>query len=217
MTAQAGSASSLSGIDPAAGLAAFRLLLRRQMRLKRAGLAAIVRKQAALGIARQVQRERLLRPGLNVAVYLSVRGEADLEPVIERARRLGCRLYLPRVTNLRRGQMEFLRFTGRTALRRNALGLKEPPATATRIAARALDRVFVPLVAFDVQGHRLGTGGGFYDRYFAYLGRGQRWRRPRLFGVGYELQYVPVVPPERWDVALDAIVTDRRMLRPRRP
>jgi 5-formyltetrahydrofolate cyclo-ligase len=212
MTAQAGSASSLSGVD-AAERFALRITLRRQMRVIRAGLSASDRQQAADAIARQAQRARLLKPRLNIAIYLSVRGEADLAPLIERARRLGCRLYLPRVVNLRRGQMEFLRFTGLNELRRNRLGLLEPASTTTRIAPRKLDLVFVPLLAFDTDGHRLGTGGGFYDRRFAFLTSRRRWRKPRLIGVGYELQRVTLVPAERWDIALDAVVTERLVYR----
>ncbi len=216
MTAQAGSASSLSGID-AAERSAARSALRRQMRDKRAGLSTTTRHNAAVGIARLVQRAKLLKPRLRIAVYLGVRGEADLAPLIDRARRLGCRLYLPRVINLRRRQMEFLRFTGLAALRRNRLGLSEPVSVAQRIAPRDLDLVFVPLVAFDTNGHRLGTGGGFYDRRFAFLANRRRWRKPRLIGVGYELQRVTLVPSERWDIALDAIVTERFVYRPFKP
>ena len=211
MTAQAGSASSPSGGPSAAERSTLRLALRRQLRAERANLSPGVRQRAARDISRQLLRHRLLKSGQRVAVYIGVRGEADLEPLITRARRLGCRLYLPRVTNPRRGTMEFLRFTGSRDLRRSGLGLLEPKPSAARIAPRDLDRVFVPLVAFDREGHRLGTGSGFYDRRFAFLTNRVRWRRPRLVGIGYELQCLPVVPTEPWDVSMDAVVTERRV------
>lgn len=216
MTAQAGSASS-TGIGSAAERAAARHALRRLMRGQRAGLTPQDRHHAAQAFARQAQRARLLGPGMKVAAYIAVRNEADLAPLIARALKLGCQVYLPRVMNLGAGRMEFLRFRGLRHLRRNALGLLEPDRSSPRIAPRALDRVFVPLAAFDSQGNRLGTGGGFYDRRFAFLGSRRQWRRPRLIGVAYEMQRVPLVPTEPWDVVMDGVITERCLYRPHRP
>ncbi len=212
MTAQAGSASSLSGIAPGSSRPA-RTDLRRLMRVKRQSLSPADRLMAAEGIAKRLLGARLLRRGQHVGVYLSVRSEADLAPLIDRATRLGCHLYLPRIVSLRSGRMEFLRFTSLSGLTRNHLGILEPGRTARRIAPRALDRVLVPLLAFDERGHRLGMGGGFYDRRFSFLRSDRRWRRPRLIGVAYDLQRVPHLDPHPWDVPLDAIVTELRLYR----
>ncbi len=213
MTAQAGSASSPSGIASAADRSAARGALRRQMRQVRAGLTLQDQQHAAQSFARQALRSRLLKCGLKVAAYVPVRNEADLAPLIARALKLRCRVYLPRIVNLRAGRMEFLRFEGLRHLRRNALGLLEPVSSAPRIAPRELDRVFVPLAAFDAMGNRLGTGGGFYDRRFAFLASRRQWRKPRLIGVAYEMQRVPSVPKEPWDIVMDAVMTERRLYR----
>jgi 5-formyltetrahydrofolate cyclo-ligase len=74
-----------------------------------------------------------------------------------------------------------------------------------------LDLVLTPLVAFDAQGHRLGMGGGFYDRSFAYLLRHSRWLRPRLIGLAYDFQRQTRLPHQPWDVPLHAIATDHRL------
>lgn len=183
--------------------------MRRQMRLLRAGLTPQDRQHAARAFALQAQQTRLLKYGLKVAAYVAVRKEADLAPLIARALKLGCEVYLPRIANLRAGRMEFLRFEGLGRLRRNPLGLLEPVSSARRIPPRELDRVFVPLLAFDERGNRLGTGGGFYDRRFGYLGSRRQWRKPKLIGVGYDIQRVPSVPSEPWDVVMDAVITER--------
>jgi 5-formyltetrahydrofolate cyclo-ligase len=213
MTAQAGSASSPPGIASATDQSAVRGVLRRQMRQLRAGLTPQEQRHAARSLARQALRSRLLKHGLKVAAYVPVRNEADLVPLIARALDLGCHVYLPRVVNLKAGRMEFLRFEGLRKLRRNALGLLEPASSAPRIAPRELDRAFVPLAAFDAMGNRLGSGGGFYDRRFAFLGSRRQWRRPRLIGVAYEMQRVPSVPTEPWDIVMDAVMTERRLYR----
>ena len=61
-----------------------------------------------------------------------------------------------------------------------------PPA----LGARWLDIVFLPLVGFDRFGVRLGTGGGFYDRAFAFRHGRASWRAPRLVGLAYAFQEV---------------------------
>jgi len=64
----------------------------------------------------------------------------------------------------------------------------------------------MPLVGFDDQGHRLGMGGGWYDRSFA-------WRiaapaPPWLVGVGFEVQRTSALDVQDWDVRPDAICTE---------
>ncbi len=212
MTAQAGSASSPSGVH-AANSSATRDAVRRTMRSKRQALSSAERTRASRDIARRIVGAHLLRPGIRIAVYLPVRGEVDLTPIITRALRLRCHVYLPRVVDFRARRMEFFRFTDLASLTRSRLGLLEPPASMGPINPRKLDRVFVPLIAFDDQGRRLGTGGGFYDRRFAYLSAGRRWQRPRLIGVAYELQKLPAIDVHSWDVTLDAVVTERALYR----
>jgi 5-formyltetrahydrofolate cyclo-ligase len=75
----------------------------------------------------------------------------------------------------------------------------------------SLDLVLAPLVAFDAHGNRLGMGGGFYDRSFAYLLRHTRWLRPRLIGLAYDFQRQSRLPSQAWDVPLQAIATDQHL------
>lgn len=214
MTAQAGSASSPSGPSLAADVSATREDMRRMMRAKRLALSSALRSAAARDISRRIVGGHLLRPRMRIAVYLPVRGEVDLAPLITHALRLKCRLYLPRVIDLKARRMEFFRFHDLKSLTRSRLGLLEPAAPSNPVNPRTLDRVFVPLTAFDIKGHRIGTGGGFYDRRFAYLKAGRGWRRPRLIGVAYDLQKVPRVDVQPWDVTLDAVVTERAVYGP---
>jgi 5-formyltetrahydrofolate cyclo-ligase len=64
------------------------------------------------------------------------------------------------------------------------------------------DYLLVPLVAFDRTGHRLGYGGGFYDRTIATL------RHARTIGVAFTAQELDAVPVGEYDLALDAIATE---------
>ena len=78
-------------------------------------------------------------------------------------------------------------------------------APQTRDAAlpeTAYDLIIVPLVAFTHDGHRLGRGGGWYDRLLAVQPHAQK------IGLAYEQQLVPKIPIERHDVTLDAVFTE---------
>jgi len=186
--------------------------LRRQLRQRRRALPAAERAAAARSFARILQRHRLLRPGCRIAAYLAHGSEADLSDVIALARRRGCKVYLPAITNQREGRMAFVRYDPDAALRINRHGIREPdPRQARRIGVRQLDLVLVPLVGFDERGWRLGSGAGYYDRALRHLRGARHWRRPRLIGVGYEFQRVPRLEPAPWDVPLDALLTPRAL------
>lgn len=206
MTAQAGSASpSLPRPE-----LLDRQQLRRQMRQQRRLLSSSARAEAHRGFARILASTPLLQAGRHVAVYFAYGHEAELRHVIELARRRGCLLYLPVITHFRHNRMRFVRYETETPMRVNRYGIAEPDSRpAVVIPVRRLDLVLLPLVAFDERGWRLGSGAGFYDRSLHHLREGRRWRRPKLVGVGYECQRVARLQPDRWDVPLDGVLTER--------
>jgi 5-formyltetrahydrofolate cyclo-ligase len=185
--------------------------IRASMRARRRALTAAQRTRAAERIADRVRTQRLLRPGRRIAVYLAQGSEIDCAPLIELARRAGCVLYVPRITSYSERRMDFVLYDPQARLSVNRLGIAEPDRFAPRIALRSLDLVFLPVVAFDPCGWRLGSGAGYYDRRLRPLLRGGRWRRPRLIGIAHEFQLVPQIVPARWDVPMDAVVTDTAM------
>jgi 5-formyltetrahydrofolate cyclo-ligase len=72
--------------------------------------------------------------------------------------------------------------------------------------------VLVPLVGFDRRGNRLGSGGGWYDRSFAFLRDVPRPARPILVGIGYHFQEVEKLDAQPWDIPMDFIATDRELI-----
>lgn len=191
--------------------------LRRQMRERRRSLSPLVREAAHRQFARTLSRSNFLHPGRRIAVYFAYGHEADLQHVIALARRRGCLLYLPVITDFRHCRMRFVRYQADSVMRVNRYGIAEPdPRHAEIIPVRQLDLVLLPLVAFDACGWRLGSGAGFYDRSLHHLRIGRRWRKPKLIGVGYECQRVTRLQPDRWDVPLDGMLTERGLQRPLR-
>ena len=86
-------------------------------------------------------------------------------------------------------------------------GIPEPQSHCALIAAEAIDWVLVPGVAFDIAGHRLGYGGGYYDRLLPQL----RSDAARIAG-GYEMQLVDRLPAAPHDVPVQALATETRTL-----
>lgn len=140
------------------------------------------------------------------AAYLSNDGEPDLGLLLYRAAAMGKRAYLPA---LHGNSLWFLPMTSDLPMVENRFGIPEPGChPGDRLKPYALDLVLVPLVAFDAAGSRLGMGGGYYDRSFAYLKHRSRWQRPRLIGVAFEFQRAETIPLRPWDVRLDGISTE---------
>ena len=199
MTAHAGGAAPPSD----------RSRLRAELRARRRALPAHERVSASRQFARILRRSNLLRPGRRVAVYIAHDSEADPSAIVRLARRNRCELYLPAISDYRSRRMEFRLYSRDTVLRPNRYGIGEPQRGASRIAARHLDLVLVPLVAVDARGTRMGTGAGFYDRCLQHLRAGRRWRRPKLIGLCYEFQRVDQLEARAWDVPLDALLTEK--------
>lgn len=189
--------------------------LRRQIRLARRALPAHRRSRLALRLSRQILRSDPFRRAHRIALYLAADSEIDLTPVLHAALRQRKQVYLPVLAPLD-DRMHFVRYTPRTRLRRNRFRIAEPTGGA-RLAPRHLDLVLLPLVAFDPQGHRLGMGGGYYDRTFAFLRNRPAAHRPLLIGVAYELQKRTNLPWASWDVPLAAVATEARLYRFARP
>jgi 5-formyltetrahydrofolate cyclo-ligase len=96
-------------------------------------------------------------------------------------------------------------------LRNNRYGIPEPDvASEALLTADLMALVVVPLVGFDTHGHRLGMGGGWYDRSFAF--RQRQPAPPWLVGAGFAVQRIDALAAETWDVRLDAVCTERDVL-----
>lgn len=111
--------------------------------------------------------------------------------------------YLP-VVNPHTRSMTFKRYRFGEHLRPNRFGILEPGSKAPALAIEALDVVLMPLVGYDLQGNRLGMGGGFYDRAFARLRR----RRPLRIGLAHSLQQVARLERAPWDIPLHGVCTE---------
>lgn len=187
--------------------------LRQQLRAARHRLSHQQRQHAAEQLVQQLRGSRLFQRSQHIAVYLPNDGEIDLSPLIEYAWQQGKHCYLPIVGHRHTHRLWFVPFTHDTPLYKNRYGIAEPQHhnRARAFPLRRLDLVLMPLVGFDIKGNRLGMGGGYYDRSFAFLHRHHHWCKPRLMGTAYDFQQQPQLDAQPWDIPLNAIVTESKL------
>lgn len=182
--------------------------LRREMRERRRALPAPARIAAADALATQLLALPFAASARTVAGYWAMDGEIALHAwQLRLPREVGyCLPVLHPDDTLR-----FAPWKPGAPLTTNRYGIPEPDVPPARLLRpEQLDLVVAPLVAFDRQGHRLGMGGGWYDRSFA--ARLDAPAPPYLVGAGFSAQRVDAIVPARWDVRLDAVCTESETL-----
>jgi 5-formyltetrahydrofolate cyclo-ligase len=180
--------------------------LRRELCARRRAVPKGEAERAAQDAARHLLADSAIEHARRVALYASLPDELPSRPLYEALAGAGRSLLFPRVAAGRRLAFASVRRWGELAP--GHFGVPEPPPEATAERLGPEDVVLVPLVAFDAAGHRLGRGQGYYDRTFP-----PRAEAPLLFGVGYAFQEVAAVPSGSRDRRMDAIVTERGVLR----
>jgi len=136
-----------------------------------------------------------------VSGYWPIRSEIDIRPLLKSLYACGHTVCLPTIVN-HQLPLKFRQWSPSDRLRRAAFNTFEPDETKSQMKPEV---VIVPLLAFDNKGHRLGYGGGYYDRTLGSVGE----TKIVTVGVGYEAQFVERVPAGRNDVALHWIVTEK--------
>ncbi len=183
-------------------------VLRDGLRERRAAIPAAARIAAAESIAEHLLRLPAVQNANTVAGYWAVGGELPLHSLMTKlpARARYC---LPMLQSDR--TLRFAPWRVGDPIVANRYGIPEPAHSATLLDPGALDVVLLPLLGYTRNGARVGTGGGWYDRSFAF--RRDAPAPPLLIGVGFACQQIATYAMQEWDVPLDAVVTERELLR----
>lgn len=177
---------------------------RRAARKRRLALAATERAAMDQAICRHIEQLGAYRRARTVAMFLNFDGEPSITRLLNRASGRSKRFFAPVLDGR---TMRFFALERSTVWQKNSFGIREP-RTHHSVDARGLDLVLTPLVAFDRTGTRVGMGGGYYDRYFAFLRHRIHWLRPKLVGVAYSFQEVASLRRDEWDVPLWGVVSE---------
>jgi 5-formyltetrahydrofolate cyclo-ligase len=136
-----------------------------------------------------------------VGGYVAIHDEADPHLILQQLVLQNCTLAYPRVVT-KAEPLAFHRWAPGREWRNGAYGILEPAKDWPLAYPKIL---LVPLLAFDSNGHRLGYGGGYYDRTLDFLRANST---VRAIGVAYAGQEVAELPREAHDHPLDAVITE---------
>ena len=178
----------------------------REMRRAMADDAIRDRSRAAQGHILDSDEWRL---SPSVGLYVAVRKETDTVLLAENAWREGKEVYFPH--SLPGGIMHFLPCHGWRELQKGLLGIPEPTPESCPLPPEGgwVPKLIVtPGIAFDREGHRLGQGGGYYDRYFAKDSTQDVIR----IGLAYEFQILETLPADEWDAPMHAVATEKGLI-----
>ena len=172
--------------------------LRREIGAKKRAMSAEEIERASARLAEKFFQTELYRQAKAIYGYLSYNQEVRTEPILRRAQADGKRVAVPKVYG---EEMRFLWLDDLKQVAPGAYGIPEPIADEP-VAMDKTALVLMPGLAFDPEGHRLGYGGGFYDRYLA-----DQPNHP-LVALCYNFQLLDHLETEAHDIPVDLVVCD---------
>lgn len=188
----------------------FRQTLRKKLRTQRESLTLSEQTIASKKITALVTQSPLFFQSQHIAAYIAINYEINLEIIIKKIWKLDKCCYLP---TLQDKQLKFSLYKNDTPLKNNQFNIPEPLASHSyTIKPQHLDLVLVPLLGYTLKCERLGMGGGFYDRSFAFLLKNPRPKKPFLLGLAYEWQKLETLETKPWDVPLNAIASENKII-----
>ncbi|GAB4136294.1 MAG: 5-formyltetrahydrofolate cyclo-ligase [Cyanobacteria bacterium J069] len=139
-----------------------------------------------------------------ILVYFSVRQEPDLSPLFRLPKRWGFPRCVEKDLIWHRWSPDGAGMPRAYPLQTGMFGIPEPHPSSLQLNPAEVDLILVPALACDVQGYRLGYGGGFYDRMLSK----SPWRSKPTVGIVFEYARVPRLPRDPWDRPLHGICTE---------
>ena len=186
--------------------------LRKTMREKRRALPDTEMRERSLAAQRFILASNVWKNASSVGLFKAVHSEICTDSLFEEAWNARKKIFLPYMLPAPpAGIMHFLPCGSGQALVANQYGILEPTPEVCPLPPEGdwiPDLVIVPGLAFDRVGHRLGSGGGYYDRVFAKESMCNSVR----IGFAYAFQIVDAVPVEEWDIAMHAVATDEGLV-----
>jgi 5-formyltetrahydrofolate cyclo-ligase len=181
-----------------------KLALRHRMRAVREALPGSACEARSAKIAKRLFTLPELERAETVLAFVSIRNEVRTRTAMQTAWAAGKRVALPRVVG---DELQLHLVDPETVLVEGAFSVPEPPEAAARLEPGEVDFALVPALAVDPRGYRIGYGGGYYDKLISLL------QHACTCAVAYDFQLISEVPALPFDVAVDLVVTDERLIR----
>ncbi len=182
--------------------------LRNRLITKRSTQSTEAQREKSDRICHFIHQSDIFIKATKVALYHAVRGEVDLSDIVSTTiHQKNKQLFLPVLSQQQDQGLVFAPIHENSEYQNNQFSIPEPICKEEEyILAEQLDLILVPLLGFDIQGNRLGMGGGYYDRSLAF--KQQKNKKPISIGIAYDFQKVSALTAEPWDVGLDMIATE---------
>jgi 5-formyltetrahydrofolate cyclo-ligase len=179
--------------------------LRRQLRRQRRSIPIAARRLLSARIAEHLLALDRLRDVQRAGLYAETDRTAEVGTgeIHRLLRTRGIEIAYPRVVG---DQLAFFAVSERSDLACGFRDIPEPASGASPIAITALDLIIVPGLGFSRQGHRLGQGGGHYDRTLAGCGGAL------AIGLAFDLQVLERVPTAPHDLPVSLVITESGVL-----
>ncbi|MDO5443406.1 MAG: 5-formyltetrahydrofolate cyclo-ligase [Bacteroidia bacterium] len=172
-------------------------VLRRGIRMRKASLDEAEKAAAAASVAAQIEALAEYADAQTLLAYCAMPDEIGTADIISRAYASGKTVVLPVVVG---EKLELRKYTP-AKLRPGYRGIMEPSDEAETVSPSDVDLAIIPGMAFDAAGHRMGRGGGFYDRLIPQL-------HCPLVGICFSCQIVPSIPLEPFDLPVDIVISE---------
>lgn len=170
--------------------------LRRQIRDKKRAMTEEQIVSASLRLGEEFFRTKQYANAMTVYGYLPYNQEVRTVPILQRALDDGKRVAVPKVYG---DEMRFIYITGFDDLAISEMGIPEPVSDEP-VADDRTALVLMPGLAFDQQGHRIGYGGGFYDKFLA-----SEPNHPTV-ALCYDFQMLPLLEMDAFDIPVDLVL-----------
>ena len=180
--------------------------IRGQVRAKLAAMTSQQQHDASVAACKRLVELTPFQDASIVMLYMPMANEVDLTPVAIRCFQAGKTVCVPSV-DWRRKDMDAVEVHSFDdhIMELDEHGLRTP-RDGVPLPTNLIDLVVVPGLAFDAHGHRLGRGGGYYDRFLSRLRRSAT-----SIGLAFEVQMIDQIPINHDDVSVKIVVTDRRV------
>lgn len=173
--------------------------------MHRRGISEDEFRSASLAIQHSFLETQEYHHARGLVVYAPIHNEVDTEQIVHAALESGKKIAFPAVVH---HGLVFREVTEISSMKKGAFGILEPCSTGKPFQLEDADIFILPGIAFDVTGHRIGYGKGYYDKTLHRLeGQG------RLVGLCYDFQLVDRIAGESHDVKMDVIITEKRIIR----
>lgn len=180
--------------------------IREYMSVRRNSLSLEEVEKKSARIAENVIQSDLYKNCENLCVYQAFRNEVSCADIIKQAFGEHKKVYVP-VTDIQKKEIIFYNITVQTVWKTGAYGIMEPVLLKTSDALSAPALILMPGLAFDKTHHRLGYGGGYYDKYLACH------KDCDTIALCYDFQITEdELPYEEHDILPDQIITEYRVL-----